>query len=235
MKPCIDEPISYLRLERHALHELPAPESQRIEHHLAACEVCRACFAHVERPLSLPELPVAGGKGARGIRPRVAALWGRRLPALGALGALAISLLILTLSWPAPEAPETALPPARLAIRGGELAIELVRQHGGRLAEPSRFAPGDAFKALVTCPNRESVHVELVVYQHGRAYFPLPSVRLSSCGNRRTLPGAFSLDGESEAAVCVALYDAPGDREALSGGPQALPGASVCRSVAPAR
>ena len=53
---CISEPISWLRLERHAL----APDAAVTEH-VAACAACRACLDEIERdvvalpPLLVPE------------------------------------------------------------------------------------------------------------------------------------------------------------------------------------
>ena len=119
-------------------------------------------------------------------------------------------------------------------IKGGELSLELVRLGSdGRLLDSSRYHADDRFKVLINCPGETSVNVELIVYQDGQAFFPLDPIRLESCGNRRSLPGAFELDGTSHALVCVAVGERPLDRARLARGAGALPEQSVCTAVLP--
>lgn len=249
MSPCIGEPISYLRLERYALHELPAPEEQVVRAHLARCEACRACFAQTQQACELPALPELSparvAQPARRTQASALAQLGERvrgwlaparvragLSLAGALAAAAAAWLALRPHvGPGLEPPR--LRAARLGVKGGELAIELVRKHGAALAEPSRFAPGDAFKVLLTCPPPGAPHVDVVVYQAGAAYFPLEATTLAHCGNRIALPGAFSLDGAQPAAVCAIVSDTPVARAALARGPAALTEMSVCITVIP--
>lgn len=221
MTRCISEPISWLRLERYGLHELPADERSAVDEHLRACPACQACWQTIaddaERelpPLRVPAKP-------------------RRTPArwtwLGGLAAAAAAaLLIVRLQGPHPEPPHTR------TIKGGELSLELVRlSTGGQLLDSSHYQPHDRFKALINCPGETSVNLELIVYQDGQAFFPLDPIRLESCGNRRSLPGAFELDGAADALVCVATSARPLDRKALARGAGALPEESVCTVVAP--
>jgi hypothetical protein len=152
----------------------------------------------------------------------------------GVSGALAMAAAALLVLRPAIERPTGDVPPARFGIKGGDVAVELVRKHQGALADdPAVFADGDVFKVLVTCPPPLAPHFDVVVYQDGRAYFPLTAGTLESCGNRLALSGAFTLDGAA-AVVCVAL-DARRvpSRSVLGKGPSSLPDLSVCTRVAP--
>jgi hypothetical protein len=115
------------------------------------------------------------------------------------------------------------------ATKGSALALELVRLGtDGRLREPNAYAEGDRFKLSLTCPEADSGMSDLIVYQDGRAYFPWAAAQPTTCGNRRSLEGAFSISGSSEADVCVVLSDRAPDRGELARGAQALPERSVC-------
>lgn len=242
---CVAEPISFLRLERYRLHELSAGEERAVAEHLAHCAVCRASFASIEEDGVLPELPAAAAPSAprdsarigelielRGAAKRVRA---RRFIALSSAAGSALALAAAALLMLKPPPDRDGLRPSRIGVKGGDVALELVRNHRGALAsDTSVFAPGDAFKVLVTCPPPLTPHFDVVVYQAGQAYFPLASGALSACGNRQALTGAFSLDGTADAVVCVALdaQRAP-LRAALRNGPSGLPALSVCTRVAP--
>ncbi|MCB9559996.1 MAG: zf-HC2 domain-containing protein [Kofleriaceae bacterium] len=57
---CVSEPVSWLRLERYALGELPGPLAREVAAHLAGCPACRACLDRIERDeVALPALPFA--------------------------------------------------------------------------------------------------------------------------------------------------------------------------------
>lgn len=222
------EHASFLRLERYRLRELSALEAHAVSEHLTACDACRACLAEVEREVQLPALVVTPLRA----RPRSRAL---RLggSVAGALALAAAALLVVRSAGDRQPA-QAHVPPARLSTKGGETAIELVRKHGDALAHDSAvFVEGDAFKVLLTCPAPLAPHFEVVVYQAGEAFFPLSPGVIERCGNRRTLAGAFSLDGPDEALVCVALDAAPLARATLRRGPGALPELSVCTRVRP--
>jgi hypothetical protein len=226
MSGCIGEPISWLRLERFGLGELPAIEQGDVAQHLANCAVCRACFAAIDSPVELPPLP---RPIARPQRPG----WLRSTAWLGGLSAaLAALLLFLWLPEPGPG-PGLEPPQSRLRVKGGEIALALVRiDPRGRQLAADRFERGDRFKILVTCPASLSARVEAVVYQAGRAYFPLDPQTLERCGNLRALDGAFQLDGTDPAVVCVAISDTkPLSRSELAKGVRGLPELSVCTRV----
>lgn len=227
MKGCITQPISWLRLERYGLGELPSSEHDAIDRHLADCEVCRACFAAVETARELPDLPLPGE------RPRPAWL---RWPAwAGGLSAALVAVALLL--WPPQAGRLPEVPPARLHVKGGELTLELVRlDDRGHQLEADRFEPDDRWKILLTCPAALRPHVDTVVYQGGRAFFPLDARALERCDNRVALPGAFRLDGIEPALVCVAVAETePLPRAVLAKGPAALPELSVCARVVPVR
>ena len=225
MKGCIGEPISWLRLERFGLGELPASERAAIEHHLAGCELCRACFSAVETARELPPLPAPAK-----LRRPAGFSW--PVWAGGFAAALAAALLLF---WKPADDSGHAVPAAHMHVKGGELALELVRRdEQGRQLAADRFEPGDRWKILLTCPPALQPHVDAVVYQSGRAFFPLDPQRLPGCGNRIALPGAFRLDGGDPALICVAVAETePVARDAIGRGPAALPKLRVCARVAP--
>ena len=219
---CIGEPVSWLRLERFALGELPAEERSRVRDHLERCPACQACLesiraepAPVLRPLPSPTRAPA----RRGF------VW------LGAAAAVLASVLLVLLLWPAAPGGHGMLP-SRIAVKGGELAVVLVRERAGATQQnPETFAPGDRFKALLTCPPPGEPAVELVVLQGGEVFFPLPLQRIA-CGNEVALPGAFSLDDDDEALVCLLVGDPP-SRQCLAREPLP-PARTVCARLRPA-
>jgi hypothetical protein len=225
MSPCIGEPVSWMRLERYGLGELPAAERATIREHLAACPACGECFARIEQGRELPALPPLAALRPRA-RPRVA--W---LGMLAVASAAAVAMLLV-----ARTQPDVALPGPHLRApaKGGDFAIEVVRIDAeDRLRDATHFAASDRFKVLLTCPPPWVGHAEVVVYQDGRAFFPLAPQLAPSCGNRRKLAGAFQLDGASPASVCVALAPSAIDRNRLAQGPQALPELSLCARLEP--
>jgi hypothetical protein len=252
---CTSEPVSQLRLERYALSELPAADHARVEAHLARCPACRQCLLELRasEPVMLPwpqelvrpqlnQLPLAAQRielPARGplrtapspLRTRLRA--SRALRAAGGLALAAASVLALRAMLQSSPQDANGSDDGR-AIKGGELALELVRERGGDVArDPRSFASGDRFAVLVTCPPPASAHWELVVFQAGEAFFPLDSTQPLHCGNRVSLPGAFTLTGAQPAQVCVVLDAAIIDRATLSRGPDALPARHACTTVTP--
>lgn len=219
---CVGESVSWLRLERFALGELPAEERSLVRDHLERCPACQACLemiqaepAPVLRPLPSPG-PAPAKRGF---------FW------LGAAAAaLAAGLLVVAL-WPAGTG-RRDFPGARMAVKGGELAVVLVRERGGAIQRhPETFAPDDRFKALLTCPPPDEPLVELLVFQGGQIFFPLSPQR-AACGNEVSLGGAFRLDGDQEALVCLVVGDPP-SRDTLRREPLP-PSRTVCARLTPA-
>jgi hypothetical protein len=230
MSACISEPISWLRLERYRLLELTSSEHAQVEGHLLACAACSACLAQIDaRADELPSLPVVVA-----VRPRRRAHLGRALGFGGLALAAAAALLLILL----PRTSELEPPGPRLRIKGGELALSLVRLHQGSTAHAAtHFAPDDRFKVQLTCPPDLHGAALVAVFQAGQVFFPLPPHALTDCGNLRGLPGAFSLDGDEPAVVCVVVERAGAiDRRALEQhGLRALPELSVCQQLEPAQ
>ena len=236
---CRTQPISYLRLERYLQGDGDANERRRVTEHLRDCACCRTCFEDMKRevielpPLPvrpthdrviapLPDLPLTAAK-----EPRRFGTW----PQLTAALAMAAAVLL----WLRGPGNDPALPPARVAIKGGgELALQLVREHAGALAvDPNRFAPDDRFQARISCPPGQ-VYWELVVFQGGEAFFPLAPAATLHCANGVTLPMAFALDGSEPADVCVVIHASAQPSRAQLSKPEALRAHSAaCTRVRP--
>jgi len=138
-------------------------------------------------------------------------------------------LLVLWARTPELDAPH--LPPARVRVKGGESAVELVRLHAGTIAaDATRFSAGDRFQVRVSCPLGAAVYWDLLVLQGGEVFFPLTPSAPFHCANGVSLPGAFELDGHQPANVCVLVQsDAPADRAQLAlTAARALPGTAAC-------
>jgi hypothetical protein len=213
-----------MRLERYALGELPETERDAVAGHLAACPVCNECFASIEQTpvLVLPLLAPPAPK----LKPR-RALWPGRTAWAGLAAAAAAGLLFMG---------PVAEPPARLHVKGGDFALELVRLDADdRVQEASNFEATDRFKALITCPPAWRGVVGMVVYQAGKTYTPLPVHALDECGNRRALPGAFKLDGNARALVCASFGSSEAEWRSRIGSANAPPSGSVCTALESSR
>ncbi len=191
---CTGEPVSWLRLEQHAL----APDAA-VARHLEECAACRACLAGIEseseRGRALPALgDVAVAAAARRRRRRRAGF-------LGSAAALAAAAVVLLAVLGRREGGESTP-----GIKGGErLTVGLVRERAGEVAlDPTSFRAGDRFKVLVTCARPGPVEVAVTVAQAGATFTPLEPGPVG-CGNRVPLPGAFSLTGDQPATVCARI------------------------------
>jgi hypothetical protein len=184
------EPVSWLRLEQQHLGELPAAEE--------LSDADAACLAHIEAdrralpPLRLPER-----------RPsRIGWLW----PSVG----LATATVLAVLVWRGADEE----PSLRTGVKGGELAMVLVRERDGAIEEePTTFAPGDRFKLLVTCAAADPVHWDVVVTQGDARSYPLTPSGPLACGSRVALPGAFRLTGDAPVTVCLVVQGSPWERD----------------------
>jgi anti-sigma factor RsiW len=218
-------PVSWLRLERYALGELEPAERITIAEHLSACGRCRARADLIteDSTRELPPLPAAPARAPAPARKRYAA-W----LALALAGAAAFVLVIRT---PGEERPPGG---RRVAVKGGEVTIELVRERGGSIAwEPTSFSAADRFKLLLTCAPPLRVYADLVVLQNDGPAFPA-AASLVTCGNRIPLAPAFRITGLGDATVCVAAdSDAPPSRARLSGSEPSAPGSRVCVHLVP--
>jgi hypothetical protein len=224
---CSSEPISFLRLERYLQGDVQPNERAKLETHLGQCGVCRQCYesmrAETIELLPLP-LPVTPARERRDFRTHVARAW----PQLTAAAIAAAGVMVML--WSRTPELEPRLPAQRVRIKGGELAIELVREHAEMIAtDPTQFAPGDRFQVRVSCPPGEPRYWDVVVFQAGELFFPLrPEARLD-CRNGVTLAGAFVLDGTASASVCVILDErSPLNRARLTRRNMRTVAASAC-------
>jgi anti-sigma factor RsiW len=214
---CIGQPVSWLALERFHLGELPEPQRAEIADHLRACPACQQCLESIQadEAVALPPLrPVVATAAAR-----PASRWRWSFVGLGfASAAAAAAVALVLLHGPGAPRLDQPWPPSRVAVKGGEVAIALVRERAGAtVQEPTTFAAGDRFKVLVTCPPGEEV-VDVVVHQGGTAAFPFPAPQRVSCANLVPLPGAFTLTGRDPARVCLVASPAPLARDRIGRG-----------------
>lgn len=210
-------PVSWLSLELYHAGDLSAQARAEVEVALAEQPLARDCLEQIEADASrpLPPLPRPAPHSRH---------WWPVLVSGAALAATASVLLAVT------AAREPLRPAPRLAIKGGEVAMSLVRERHGATVEPTHFAATDRFAVELTCPSG-SMSWDLVVLDEDGATFPL-SGGVARCGNRVRLPGAFRLEGETTTQICLLFGDLP-SRESLN--PEQLPPHTVCVEVDPER
>jgi hypothetical protein len=232
-------PLSWLRLERHALGELDADEGRDISAHLSTCARCRAVADQIaaDAGRALPPLPAVAASAAtsRRLPPSDHSrplLRGRRQAFVVAAAAAAFAVVVGLGLRPRdqPRVGQPRIVARVVAIKGGgDVAIELVRERDGSVAwDPTSFAAGDRFKLLVTCPPPLQLHADIVVLQSEGPAFPgEPTV--IACGNCVPVLPAFRITGPGPATVCVAFDgSAPPARAALSGGDMTPTTARAC-------
>jgi hypothetical protein len=194
---CIGEPISWLRLEQHALAPDPA-----VAAHLSACDACRHCLDEIRADLvALPPL-VVPARPARRTR-----WWQFAIPALAA-AALA---LVLLRPRPQPHARGELL---LSGVKGvGDVAVSLVRERAGAIAmDAATYVPDDRWKVVVSCAARSGAWIDVAVTEAGAgsADHPLAPAHVA-CGNAVPVPGAFSITGSEPNDICVRVWSATGD------------------------
>jgi|HubBroStandDraft_6_1064221.scaffolds.fasta_scaffold41507_4 hypothetical protein len=182
---CIGEPISWLRLERHALAADPT-----VAEHVAACAACRHCLDEIRGDLvALPMLVV----------PERRLRWWRF--AIPALAAAAIAIVVLR---PRPEPQHHG--ELLAGVKGvGDVVVELVRERAGAIREDATtFSPGDRWKLVVTCASATGAWLDVAVTEAGArdADHPLAPTHVA-CGNAVPVPGAFELTGTKPNNICV--------------------------------
>ncbi len=219
---CVDQPISWLRLERYALAELDGATTASVRRHLDDCPACRAALAALEGDhVALPALPARRAVVVTAARP-----WWRRWQLGAGLGA-ALAAAAILLVWL--RAPGTVGEPGRRTrIKGaGTVALTLVRERAGVIAfDPADVTADDRWKIQLTCGNPAPLWTDVVVYQPTGAAFPLPAQAIT-CGNAIAVPGAFRIT-DGGATICVALGASAPDRTRLARGPR---GPMVCAAV----
>jgi hypothetical protein len=216
--------VSWLLMERYVLGELDEAERREVELRLADSQAARDRLTQIREDKSeLPELPQSSFARPRThfdqpapvrAHPRTRRPWTSVGSVLAAAAAVALAVVSL----------QDASTHNR--TKGGELALELVSASGAHA--PTKFAQGERFKVLVTCPPAFQETLHLLVFQAGQSYRPLAPLRVA-CGNLVSWPGAFALDGDASAEVCAAW--GPGTGTATTR--KQLGDRAVCQTLAP--
>lgn len=232
MSACISTPISWLRLEQHAIGE-GADGTEELATHLLACPVCRACFAAIEEGARTELMPLPAPPTARAPKHRS----GRALAiSIGSGLALAAAAILGFGRWSRVEGGNGG---TSERIKGDALAFTLVRSDDARFPEATgAFRDGDAFKVLVTCSPGVPAHAnfEIVVLDGAGASFPLQPAAAFECGNDVPLPGAFRITGNESVRVCLMGGESPLDRKQLARlDYDTITARGACKVLAPAR
>ena len=206
MSACIGEPISWLRLERHAFGGGDAD----VGDHVARCAACARCLDEIRGDLVVLR-PLAVAPGGERRRARARPRW--LAPAMAAAAAAAVAVVV----WRSGGGPgEPAEPREEVArVKGvGEVILGVVRERGGAIRDDDvrTYAPGDRWRVVVTCPPAAAAWIDVAVDDAGQIDHPLAPARIG-CGNRVAVPGAFSITGDRVNRVCVRIdADAAPDR-----------------------
>jgi hypothetical protein len=86
-------------------------------------------------------------------------------------------------------------------VKGTEVTLRLLSERAGR--DPTHFSAGERFKLELTCPPGLSQALRVYVVQGNQVFEPMPRDPSFRCGNLVTWPGAFALDGQEPADICV--------------------------------
>lgn len=246
MKPdCIGQPVSWLKIERFVLAELPDEQMSEIRQHLDACPACHLCEAEARAPRRLPPLPipseVAMASPAAPRRVSEAANTPPIRPARfrrvvgGFSGLLAAAAALLLVFWP-PAEERGDYGPNTLRVRGGEVSLTLVRERDGMVETNAEvFSTGDRWKVLITCPPGHPGPWAVWLIQDGRPSLALSDDGELRCGNRVPMNGAFHVTGTTEATLCAVWgIDALGpDESNPSVDTETLRSSAVCRTLRP--
>lgn len=221
MSPPEERMVSWLTMERYALGELSEAERREVESRLRDSEANRSRLEQILADKSeLPELPAPS---------TVVKLRGRKSrPWLGVGSLLAAAAMVAlgVVSIRDGTGVGSRSSGVREHIKGGDVSVLLVSESGVRA--PSKFGQGERFKVLVTCPPAFEETLRLLVFQGGQRYEPLAAPKLA-CGNSVPWPGAFTLDGDQRAEVCLAW----GPRALGAPTRQELGDNVVCSELAP--
>jgi hypothetical protein len=183
---CVGTPVSWLRLERHAL----AADGE-VRDHLAVCPACSASFSAITDDIvALPPLAVPDKRARSWLR------W--LIPTMTAAAAAAVILLVIV------RRPGPAEDNVTTIKGGGTVVLGVVRERAGAIrSDVTTFATGDRWKITLTCePGPVWVDVS-VTDPHGIDY-PLGPTQIA-CGNQIAVPGAFSITGREINVVCARL------------------------------
>lgn len=194
---------SWLLLERYALGELPPEQRAEVDRALAEDPLARDCLASIQVDArTLPPLPAIA-------KPKPLLPWWRSV-ASWRLGLVTTAVVAVAVALLVPRAVidnREAVSPGLQGAKGDEVVLSLVRERSGTVvSDPQRFLVDDRFKVRVTCAAPQPSVAHVAVYQDGETSFPLPP-QLIACGNLVVLEGAFRIDSEASAEICVLIGD----------------------------
>ncbi len=218
------EPLSWLLLERYALGEVSAKERAEVEARLRASAVDRERLDSILHD-TVELKPLSALAPVHTLPSKSKQQTGRYPLAALTLAAAAALLALLQKPEAGPVAVQVPESPHN-HVKGGELSLSLVSQQG--TLNPERFAQGESFKVLVTCPPHFEEELRLFIFQGGARYEPLAPVQLE-CGNQVPWPGAFSLDGSEPATICVSANP----KHANAWTQEALGAEAACTTLVP--
>jgi hypothetical protein len=104
------------------------------------------------------------------------------------------------------------------------VTVELVRERAGAIQlDARRYAAGDRWKLVVTCPPSAAAWIEISVAELAGANQPRDATRgvrplvidtpiapgPIRCGNRVVVPGAFTITGHAANRICARITAAP--------------------------
>jgi|GEM_PF-732360 len=121
----------------------------------------------------------------------------RAMLAAIAAGGVAIALAF---AWPRSPTPRSTTPGAASYVKGGTLAIEVVREHNGAPADPGVFVDGDRIGVRFTCAPGQAT--PRIWAQQGPETVILDTDG-AACGNRVPVSHPLRLTGTSEVKVCA--------------------------------
>ncbi len=225
MKGCVSQPISWLALEQYHLGDLSEVARQEIKCHLDQCTTCKASLEQI-------------GKDTRVLQPpseftlkKPQLYWGLSRPAIAASVALAAAaLLLIVFKWGLEAPMQVKERPSRIAFKGGDFALMVVRERNGRVKEnPTHFAPGDNFRLFVTHPLPDPLDWDLIIRQGNDVFFPFSFRPPLRRGNLVPIPQAFRLTGAVPVSICLVVGDQiPSRSELRENLQESLPKATVC-------
>ncbi len=226
------KPISRLSMELFHLGELPPNKHTEIEKHLISCAACRRSLEYIEhdtRPL--PRLSI------RPLSTRQSILDFSKIR-LSYIFAACAAIIITGLAFllvPTKQTIDQETAHAFTHIKGQNTSLYIVRNRNGVVTEePKAFKQGDAFKVFVTHLDQEEENWILAVFQGDEVYFPITSQEPLITGARIPLPGAFSLDGQEPAEICVFIGNRiPNKQTFIQENKQLISQAADCKTLVP--
>lgn len=180
--------VSWMRLEQYVLGDLAEPEQREVHAHVGGCPKCQRFLGVIEgdeRPM--PDLVVPSRRPP----------WGWL-----SVGGLALAALALGVLRAGPDVQH--LPGPERRVKGGELAVGLVRERDGAVQEnPWGYRSGDQLRVRVTCPpGPREVRLEV---REGELAPQVLAEGWLDCRNQVPVGDPFVLTGHRDVAVCVTL------------------------------